>query len=718
MSNNVIVYGDVSPNVIDGSSIWLVSVSEVLAHIFDEVHVLLKAPLQNRRLVSSLDNISNVHIHEPRLPGEQDALTPGEAALLAQEILRERKSNAIVVRGMDACNAFCQLPEVSRVLWSYVTDLPFPPERLSPNNLNRLKRVASFSVGLFSQTEASRSYLESICPPAAGRTYLMRPMVPVVSRSNSGSATESGKLKLIYSGKFAEPWKTLEMLELPAELAELGIQAELTVIGNKYNKDKKDPQWINQMRETLELKASDPDSGVRWLGALSRAESLEAIREADLGIGWRTWELDSSLEISTKALEYALCGTPPVINRTADHEIIFGEDYPFFVDSEFTAVQLADRIASRLHLLERARASASNAAEAYRMDNAVNYLEQVFDRAGTLNRAKFASQNPIKLVIASHDMKFMGELLRSLEADARFEVRQDQWDTLHTHDEVESRNLAKWADVVFCEWAGPALAWYSQEVRPGTRLISRLHRFEMNGPWMEKVNWDAVDQMVFVSDFIQEQVTSKFPIKRESTRVIPNAIDTFDFDRSKLPTARFHLGLAGYVPFLKRPDRAVDLLERLLEDDPRYVLHLKGRVPWDYPYEWKKALQKQAYLELFARISSRDLANHVVFEPFSADIASWHRQIGFILSTSSLESFHLAPAEGMSAGSIPIVWEREGSRSIFGRHVYTNVNSAAEAILTLRDTRAFERESVRVKSEALQWDILKIEKEWKELFLQ
>ena len=240
----------------------------------------------------------------------------------------------------------------------------------------------------------------------------------------------------------------------------------------------------------------------------------------------------------------------------------------------------------------------------------------------------------------------------------------------------------------------------------------------MNGAWMDDVAWDNVNGLVFVSSFIRDQVVQRFGIEESKTHIIANAIDTADFDRPKLPNAQFHVGMVGYVPFLKRPDRAVDLLSMLLEADSRYTLHLKGRLPWDYSYEWNKALQRQAYLELFDRIS-RDplLRKSVVVEPFSADIASWQRGMGFTLSPSSLESFHLAPAEGMASGSIPVVWEREGARQIFGDYVVASLGEAVERITALRESAAFEKASAQAKSQAQKWDSQVLTAQWAELFL-
>lgn len=234
---------------------------------------------------------------------------------------------------------------------------------------------------------------------------------------------------------------------------------------------------------------------------------------------------------------------------------------------------------------------------------------------------------------------------------------------------------------------------------------------------MAEIDWDRVTGMVFVSAFIRDLVVERFPVDIARTHVIPNAIDTLDFDRDKLPNANFHLGLVGYVPFLKRPDRAVSLLKELLALDNRYTLHLKGRLPWDYPHEWNNPVQRQAYLELFDQLTRDDvIRDKIVLEPFSADIASWQRQIGFMLSPSSLESFHLSPAEGMAAGSVPIVWPREGAEQIFGTHVYQSTREAAGRILSLRDRGKFAEASAQVKQEAQKWDIQTLQEQWIELF--
>lgn len=712
--SKVAIYGDISPNVIDGSSIWLMSISTVLSRIFDEVHLQLKMPLENRRLITSLDDLENVVVHEPNAE-----LSTKEAASAVEKLNNSVGLNAVVVRGFAACNDFAMKSRIAGLTWAYITDVPFPPTRLSDNNRNRLERIAARCRRLFAQTDAARSYLEAITPQAAGKVEIMSPMIPdsAFIELDVNSTVAPSELGLIYSGKFAEGWKTLEMLGIPQSLEALGVESKLTVIGDKYNRSKTDPSWLPRMQEAIRQADADPASRVNWLGALSRDESIEKMKFATLGLGWRSSELDSSLELSTKALEYGAVGVVPVINKTQDHLALFGEDYPFFVSGTDSVCEVAKVIASNLDRVHEARLVAHRVAKEYSMASAAERLEGVFQRAGVLQDEKPGDGSVNRVLIASHDMKFMGELMDHLSRSPSFEVDLDHWETLHKHDANESKRLARRADTIFCEWAGPSLAWYSHNKPKGKKLVSRLHRFELDGPWMSDIDWDNVDAMIFVSELYRRMALEQLPLKPEQCFVIPNAVDSSDFNRPKLPNARFTLGFVGMVPWHKRPDRALDLLERLLEEDDRYTLRFKGRMPWEYPYEWNKAVQKQLYLEFFKRIAgSTKLRQHVVFDPFGADIASWQRSIGFILSPSEVESFHMAPAEGMSARSVPIFWSRPGVEEIFGSQFLSpDLDAAVEKILKCRDLKVFESLGEEARESVLRWDPTVLMPMWEEI---
>lgn len=725
--SRVALFADISPNIIDGSSIWMVSITEVLSYIYDEVVLILREPVENDRLLSALSKRDNIVVDEPIRDQREDTSGPRsvkDAAERARELIVNGGLDAIVVRGLDSCNEFCQVATVSRILWSYVTDLPFPPSRISANGKNRLERVARRSKGLFAQTESARSYFEALAPSATGKTYLLPPMIPDYAYASTSDSvarlgTDEDPVRIIYAGKFAEQWRTLELLDLPERLADRGIKSVLTVIGGKINKSPRNPTWRSEMQKALNSARSVNSDSLRILGELPRRASLSEIAKSHFGIGWRTAELDSGLEISTKALEYAAAGAVPIINKNEDHTALFGDEYPFFCTPGFQTGDLADLIANNLSRHEEAKKLAARAAQDYSMGSAVRRLSHIFKRAGALKEKKqVTNKHPTKLVIASHDLKFCGEILYALQADDSFEVRIDHWESLHHHDSTKSSELANWADVVLCEFAGPNLQFYSHAVPDRVNLVSRLHGFEVRNraPWLTSVDFGRVNSIVTVSDYYRQLTEKLHPEALGRVTVIPNMVDTHIFSRPKHNFAKYHLGIIGIVPFLKRPDRALDLMEALLSRSSEFYLHVKGHMPWDYGYVWRDKIQYQQYIDFFQRATTTPLSDHVIFEPFSTDIASWYRGIGYCLSPSSHESFHLAPAEGMASGAIPIVWDRPGSIEVFGKdHVYDNVQEMADKILRLSSGVEFRDESKTVTAYAQRWDTELVMQHWFDL---
>ncbi|MDO5634995.1 MAG: glycosyl transferase, partial [Micrococcus sp.] len=202
--------------------------------------------------------------------------------------------------------------------------------------------------------------------------------------------------------------------------------------------------------------------------------------------------------------------------------------------------------------------------------------------------------------------------------------------------------------------------------------------------------------------------------------VIPNAVDVNDLDRPGLPGREFRLGIVGIVPLRKRWDRALQLVEGLRERDERFTLHVRGRMPWEYPHEWRKPYQREAYLDQFARLGQSVLRDAVAFEPFGADMGSWLTKIGWVLSPSSTESFHLAPAEGMVSGAVPLIWDRPGARDIFGdEFVVTSTQAAIDRIHRAATGPASEMVDLQARSRiaAQRFSTATLAPQWRELVL-
>lgn len=345
-------------------------------------------------------------------------------------------------------------------------------------------------------------------------------------------------------------------------------------------------------------------------------------------------------------------------------------------------------------------------------------LKQYLDRA-TANYSSVPKNDKLYRVLAvGHDFKFAGELLDILSHREDIELRADHWVSQTKQDESQSRDLIDWADVIFCEFASHNAVWYSWEKRPGQTLIVRFHGYELFSPWIQDINLAKVDMFVFVSEFYREKVIETLGWPREKTAVIPNVVDILDLSRPKGSNSRFHLGIAGIVPILKRPDRALDLLELLLESDERYTLHIRGRNPWEYGWMWQQDDVRESYEAFYERLAlNPKLRRRVAFEEFGPDMGRWFQNIGWVLSPSYRETFHLAPVEGMASGAVPVVWEREGAYEIFGfEWVHQDTNSAAEYIIRANASETeYNKITEAAANHASQFDVAKNSDKWLEL---
>jgi glycosyltransferase involved in cell wall biosynthesis len=412
----------------------------------------------------------------------------------------------------------------------------------------------------------------------------------------------------------------------------------------------------------------------------------------DVGLSWRHPELDSSLELSTKVLEFGQLGLPVILNRTPMHEALLGADYPLFAAS---IDDVADVAASVLDpaVFELAASRTSSAAASFALDRAAERLRTYLARAvSPAVSADSASRAPLRVVIAGHDLKFFASLIQYFRLRPDLEVRVDQWAALGEHDEAKSRELAEWADVVICEWCTPNAVWYSRHKRRSARLLVHLHRFELYSPYPAQVKIGNVDQVICVSDHytrLTREITG-WPAAKVIT--VPNPLDVLQLDRPKLDGARFNLGMISVVPMRKRLDLALDVLEELRRDDDRYLLSVKSGMPWELWWVWQHQEERSHYSEAFRRVQrSPLLRGAVVFDDAGPDVPAWLRRIGFVLSTSDDESFHVSPAEGMASRAVPVVRHWPGAETIYDkRWIRETPAEMAASIAALSSAEAWE----------------------------
>lgn len=674
----VLVYGDVNLNLIDGSAIWLTSVVHMLNQDPNlEVDVLLKRSIVKPEVTASikqLERVNFIDVFSEQSPKrdepyyEKKVLQADEAAQLIHELVQTNGYDMAFIRGFQLAYELTSYPDTMKKTWTYITDFTHDHSEASQEELARLKTIASLSARMLCQTAEMKEYFETFLETP--RPFLiLNPMIPNM-REEVPTFKREGK-QLVYTGKFAPLWYSSEILDAFQQTRNRMPDVTLKVAGDKFNQDPNNPNFRKEVTSRLQT-----DEGVDWLKGIPRAEVETLIASSDIGLSWRHPDLDDSLELSTKLLEYGALGKPVLLNRNRMHEMLLGSSYPLFVNSEAEFIE-------KVELAFTHPAIYRDAAE--RLYNMTKFY--TFSSTYARLREAIWEMRPTTILFAGHDLKFIRMFMERFQGNPRYRVLVDEWEGHKIHDVNHSKACLEAADIIFCEWGLGNAVWYSHHKLPHQRLIVRIHRQEKETPFPNEYELDNIDRIILVSPYMLEEMSRLFHIPRHKMTMLYNAVDGDKLDKPKYDKALpFHLGMIGINPKLKRPDLALDVLERLLAQDNRYHLFFKGHHPSEVYWIAKREEERTYYESFLQRIEQPPLKGHVHFDGHGDDVDTWLQKIGFVLSMSDLESFHLSPAEGMAAGSYPLIRRWTGSETIYPDELLVNNPlDVVDTILSYRD---------------------------------
>jgi len=690
-SRRIAVYGEVDPNLVDGSSVWLQSVCQVLGSLDGvKVTLLLRRPLQPERrfLLDALVEDDAVELVDAGRPG---LLGPGEALDLLEQLDRERNFDLVVLRGQAVLAEVAARDAFDGRLWSYaMTGRGMLDETL--------RALGARSTRLLCQTEAVAEELRRIVPEANGSLLVLPPMIPDTGRPPAPlSGTTGGPLRLAYSGKFAPEYCWLETVEAFAALRAAQPGAELHVLGDKIYRPPEHPAFPEEA-----MRALRETEGLRWHGAVPRDAVHGLLAECDLALSIRAPGVEAAREISTKVLEYGAAGLPVVLNRAPAYERLLGEDYPLFVEGPQEAAALLTGPA----LDPSTRAAAASACHAAS-------AEFTFSQVA-IRLAAHLPPAPTRVLVAGHDLKFTAPIREAIAASGAT-LAEDVWKSHTEHDERASRAILEQADVILCEWCLGNAAWYSRNKRPDQRLVVRMHRMEVYTDHPAAVNIDNVDRVVCVSQHIADEAIRRFGWDPAKLRVIPNSVDIDRFRLHKGDDSRFTLAMIGYVPRRKRLDRALDVLEELRRSEPRFRLLLIGHPPSEFDWVFARPEEVEFFRAAFARVQESQLLRGAVeFLPFSDGLPDLFRRVGFVLSTSDSEGHQVALAEGAASGAIPVILDRPGAADQYPRRwIHPTAAQAAAAVVALGQDE-WRSEQILAADHASSWAAGEILPAWAE----
>jgi len=297
-----------------------------------------------------------------------------------------------------------------------------------------------------------------------------------------------------------------------------------------------------------------------------------------------------------------------------------------------------------------------------------------------------------KVLIEGHDLKFMPHIINHFKAKPSYSVEVFTYPGHVISDTTHIDKVLAGFDIIFCEWGLGNLSWFSRAKLPGQKLISRIHSQEFYTSYLSEVEWEKVDAIIFVSQHILKQFSAIFPGLSEKCQVIPNIVDTASFDLPKTKDSRFMLGMMGILPMQKSPHLLLEILKELRKKDNRFKISIKSKMPEEVDWLWRKPEEQSYYKQFYQSIEDFQLADSVILNPYGDDVGEWFRDIGFIISTSEHEAFHLSVAEGMASGAIPIIRNWEGASDLYPKqYLFNSVEEALQIILHFSEQSTFDQ---------------------------
>jgi glycosyltransferase involved in cell wall biosynthesis len=249
------------------------------------------------------------------------------------------------------------------------------------------------------------------------------------------------------------------------------------------------------------------------------------------------------------------------------------------------------------------------------------------------------------LVVGEDNWSFFREIAEELEHSYQVEAFQRK----HYNTPILSGRLNQWLfqrdlrsimqrnQICFFEWASELLV-QATRLPKTCSIITRLHSFELFD-WAPKVNWDAVDRVILVSQAMQEMFCDRYPQQRNKTVVIYNGRSLEKFAPPPEKRFAFNLGMLCYIAPIKRVYETVLMLYSLRQQGADARLFIAGR-----------AEDPRYTAATYRLVQMLNLQEAVIFEGQVGAPEHWLQKIDVYISNSFWEGQQVALLEAMASG--------------------------------------------------------------------
>ena len=280
-------------------------------------------------------------------------------------------------------------------------------------------------------------------------------------------------------------------------------------------------------------------------------------------------------------------------------------------------------------------------------------LKQLLEQAGGLQPGKLK----MAVLCLPGLQSFLGDIVASL--NTKYEIQ-----TCYSRNGQEIEAAVRWADVVWIEWVNQLTISLTHHptLLKDKHVICRLHRYEAFTDMPAKVNWNTIDDLIFVASHIKESMKRLVPDIEQQVRthVVYNGID---LERFGLLERRpgFDIAYIGYINHRKNPTLLLQCLSQLVNIDPRYMLHIAGEF---------QAFDYQLYFEQM--VAAMGLEPHIRMDGWVDDIAGWLGDKQYLIHTSVHEGHPVGIMEAMARGLKPLIHNFVGAGEIYPKKYLWN----------------------------------------------
>lgn len=656
-NDTYIIYANISPNIADGSSIWMSSVTEILA-TNHKVILLLKENLRSNIIISNIINKDNVIFLEPKDYTNLDLLDEKQALDIIRQIDDiHPKLRGVFVRGIVAANELVSDRRFKYRSISYLTDFYEVKDDavfISDEKEKMVKNIALHTKLLLIQTKEIRDKLFSIIGYTHTNYAYLPPSLPdgMFNTKKERSQHKNNEIHIGYAGKIMPNWGVEELLSWVIDFNKYSTKKKikLFIAANKISAPGSERKpFVSKIINLIK------ESGAEHYTNYNREQCIEMLNKVDFVWAYRPAKFeDNTLELSTKLLEAIAMQQKVICYPSNIHCNELGFEYPFYIKNQNDFEKL---MMNSNYIKFDLSTIANKLQEKHAISNVANRLASI----QPLNILANHQKKPT-ICFAGHDFKFIDAYISYLKSLGNHIIR-DNWEWGKAVNLERTKYSYEKADIIFCEWGLANAVWYSKNNIKNKPIYIRVHLQEINErakKFGKMIDFSQIKKIIFVSERVRDEYINLFHIPKEKTVIISNFVldDEYSLSKNKKEHKCVNLGMVGIIPQRKRFDRAVQLLLNLLEKGIDAKLHIKGHRPenLDFMKGPSRIKELDYYNEIYQLIKDKQIEDRVIFSGWGNDVALWYQNIDFILSPSDFESFHYALADGILAGCIPVIW--------------------------------------------------------------